>query len=454
MSGPLPTSARGVGTSERRVITALFADIAGSTAIVERMDPEDWTEIVSEAFARMNRAVERYEGTVARLMGDGLLAFFGAPIAHEDDPQRAIRCGLDMVQAIDELGATLRAKGASELRVRVGISTGPVVVGVVGTDAAHEYTAMGDAVNVASRMQSAARPGAVLITVDTYRFVAPLVDATDLGALELKGKTAAVRAYEIKAVRPGASVRGLAGIRAAMIGRDAQLTRLRDAYAVARAGQARIACVLGEPGIGKSRLLAELRAEVERGDDRARWVEARCLTYGRTVPYHLVLDLVRGLIGVSATTDEAEVREALRRASQELAGAQWAETYAYLGHLLSLELEPEMRARISSLEIEVVKRYGAGLVHLVRGRTADGPLVLVLEDLHWADVASATAMLQFLPLLADVPVLCVMTSRVDRDADGWRLISGARDLFGDALTEIRLEPLSTEDSRTLVSQLL
>src|SRR5919204_3803792 len=235
MSGPLPTSARPAGTSERRVITALFADIAGSTAMVERMDPEDWTEIVSEAFARMNRAVERYEGTVARLMGDGLLAFFGAPIAHEDDPQRAIRCGLDMVQAIDELGATLRAKGASELRVRVGISTGPVVVGVVGTDAAHEYTAMGDAVNVASRMQSAARPGAVLITVDTYRFVAPLVDATDLGALELKGKTAAVRAYEIKAVRPGASVRGLAGIRAAMIGRDAQLTRLRDAYAVARA---------------------------------------------------------------------------------------------------------------------------------------------------------------------------------------------------------------------------
>jgi predicted ATPase len=163
---------------------------------------------------------------------------------------------------------------------------------------------------------------------------------------------------------------------------------------------------------------------------------------------------VRGLIGVSATTDEAEVRETLRRASQELAGAQWAETYAYLGHLLSLELEPEMRARISSLEIEVVKRYVAGLVHLVRGRTADGPLVLVLEDLHWADPASVMAMLQFLPLLADVPVLSVMTSRIDRDADGWRLISGARDLFGDALTEIRLEPLSTEDSRTLVSQLL
>src|SRR5919197_1434018 len=252
MSGPLPTSARGVGTSERRVITALFADIAGSTAMVERMDPEDWTEIVSEAFARMNRAVERYEGTVARLMGDGLLAFFGAPIAHEDDPQRAIRCGLDMVQAIDELGATLRAKGASELRVRVGISTGPVVVGVVGTDAAHEYTAMGDAVNVAARMQATARPGSVLITSATHRFVSLLVEVVDVGLLELKGKSEAVHAYEITGMKAGVErTRGLQGLRSPMVGRDAQLARLLDAFGVARAGQGRVACVLGEPGMGK-----------------------------------------------------------------------------------------------------------------------------------------------------------------------------------------------------------
>src|SRR5919197_2444333 len=125
MSGPLPTSARGVGTSERRVITALFADIAGSTAIVERMDPEDWTEIVSEAFARMNRAVERYEGTVARLMGDGLLAFFGAPIAHEDDPERAVRAGLDMVRDVAAFGERVRSRIGQALRIRVGINTGP-----------------------------------------------------------------------------------------------------------------------------------------------------------------------------------------------------------------------------------------------------------------------------------------------------------------------------------------
>src|SRR5213596_3658736 len=140
--------ARGAGVSERRPITVLFADIAGSTSIAERLDPEDWTTLVGKAFQRMNRTIERYGGTIARLMGDGVLAFFGAPTAHEDDPERAVRCGLDMARAIDELGAAQRAKGASDLRVRVGINTGPVVVGMIGSDTANEYTAMGDAVNV------------------------------------------------------------------------------------------------------------------------------------------------------------------------------------------------------------------------------------------------------------------------------------------------------------------
>src|ERR1700745_3517407 len=169
--------ARGTGVSERRPITVLVVDIAGSTAIAERLDPEDWTTIVGEAFQRMNRTVERYGGTVARLMGDGVLAFFGAPTAHGDEPERAVRCGLDLVLAIDSLDATTHLSEADKLRVRVGINTGPVVVGIVGTETAFEYTAMGDTVNVAARMQASARPGSVLITAATHRFVRRLVEA-------------------------------------------------------------------------------------------------------------------------------------------------------------------------------------------------------------------------------------------------------------------------------------
>src|SRR5690242_17761870 len=226
-----PTPAAPAASSERRPITVLFADIAGSTAIAERMDPEDWTVLVGEAFRRMNSTIERYEGTIARLMGDGVLAFFGAPTAHEDDPERAVRCGLDMVREIDELSAAQKSPDAHSLRVRVGINSGPVVVGVVGTETANEYTAMGDTVNVAARMQGHARPGSVLVTAATHRFVSTLVEAVDVGMLELKGKADAVHAYEVTGFRANAvQRRGLVGMRGPMVGRDQQLARLEAVF--------------------------------------------------------------------------------------------------------------------------------------------------------------------------------------------------------------------------------
>ena len=442
-------------TSERRQITVLFADIANSTAIAEHMDPEDWTSIVGEAFGLMNRTIERYDGTVARLMGDGVLAFFGAPVAHEDDPERAVRCGLEMVRAIDDLGTKHRAQTGADLRVRVGINTGPVVVGVVGTEKAHEYTAMGDAVNIAARMQAHAAPGSVLITAATHRFLAPLLDARDVGLLELKGKTDAVQAFAVTGLKSGAvSARGLGGIRAPMIGRDDELARLRELFAVARAGQGRVASVLGEPGIGKTRLLGELRSEVARTDPKTRWLEGRCLSYGQALPYHLVVDLVRSLIGVQSAADEPETRAALERTLRDLLGEAWTDPYAYLGQLLSIQLEPDMQARLSALDLETVKRYVALLHTVLRAISTDAPVVLVLEDLHWADAASADVLLQLLPLISQLPILSVVVSRSDRDSQGWRLIAGARDLFGDALTEMRLSPLTSDQTRALVANLL
>lgn len=442
-------------SSERRPITVVFADIAGSTAIAERLDPEDWTSLVGEAFGCMNATIERYGGTIARLMGDGVLAFFGAPVAHEDDPERAVRCGLDMVHAIEELAASHRETAARDLHVRVGINTGQVVVGLVGTDTAHEYTAMGDAVNVAARMQGSARPGSVLITSATHRFVAPLVDAKDVGLLELKGKADAVHAFEVTGLKSDAvRTRGLQGVHAPMIGREAQLKRLATQFGVVRAGQGRVACVVGEPGIGKSRLLAELHEEVESLDATTRWIEGRCLSYGETVPYHLVADTVRSLIGAGAMNAEAQVADALQRSVRDLAADDWPEIYAYLGHLLSLHLPPEIQGRVSVLESETVKRYVSSLVVVLRAISARGPVVLVCDDVHWADAASVDVLLQLMTTVAASPILLILSSRPERQSAGWRLLAGARELFGDALTEIRLEPLSLEDSRTLVSNLL
>ncbi|MDP9264641.1 MAG: AAA family ATPase [Chloroflexota bacterium] len=441
--------------SERRPITALFADIVGSTSIVERMDPEDWTQVVNEAFDRMTRTIRHYEGTVARLMGDAVLAFFGAPVAHEDDPERAVRCALDMIRSIDELGVRVLRDHAVKFGIRAGISTGPVFVGQVGTDLAHEYTAMGDAVNVAARMQAAARPGTVLITAATHRFVANVVDAVDLGPLEVKGKTEAIRAYEVTGMKADrASARGLAWTQSPMVGRDEQLGGLRSVYAVVRAGQGRMVSILGEPGIGKSRLLAEFRAEAERSDPAPLWVEGRCLSIGRSLPYHLVLDLVRSLIGVGPGAGDSEIQGALERTLREALGDEWVDAYAYLAQLLSLSLEPEMAARVAGMEMETVKRYVASIHRLLQATTATRPVVLVCEDLHWADPSSVNVLAQLLPLANEMPLLCIATSRTDRTAPGWRLISEVRDIFGDALTELRLAPLSGEQSRELVANLL
>jgi predicted ATPase len=314
---------------------------------------------------------------------------------------------------------------------------------------------MGDTVNVAARMQANARPGTVLVTAATHRFVSPLVNAVDVGLLELKGKSEAVQAYEITGVKAGVvRTRGLVGLRSPMIGRDAQLGRLEQVFEVAAAGQGRVASILGEPGMGKSRLLAELRERVERSDAGTRWIEGRCLSYGETIPYHLVAELVRSLIGVPSSAEEPQVAEALRVSLQDLLGAEWPETYAYLGHLLSIHLEADMQTRVSILETETVKRYVASVALVLRAVSSRGPIVFVCDDVHWADAASVDTLLQVLSSVAGLPVLAILSSRLERSAAGWRLVAGARDVFGDALTEIRLEPLSLDDSRELVSNLL
>src|SRR5687767_8430970 len=259
-------------TGERKPVTALFADVVGSTALAERMDPEDWTAVINEAFDLMSKAVFRYEGTIAQLQGDAMLAFFGAPVAHEDDPDRAIRAAIDMITNVDEFARQLKQERGIEFRIRAGINTGPVIVGNVGSDLRYEYTALGDAVNVASRVQTSAEPGTVFVSANTQRFVTDAFDFEDLGQVELRGKSEPVQLYRVIGLRaePGRR-RGLeaVGLSSPLVGRSTELETLKGLFEISRAGRGRLALVIGEPGIGKSRLLAELRAAATASD--AQW---------------------------------------------------------------------------------------------------------------------------------------------------------------------------------------
>ncbi|NJD27355.1 MAG: hypothetical protein FIA92_03565 [Chloroflexi bacterium] len=450
-------------TGERKPVTALFVDVVGSTALAEQMDPEDWTAMINEAFDLMSRAVFRYEGTIAQLQGDAMLAFFGAPVAHEDDPDRAILAALDMLESTAEFARQLKAVHGIDFRLRIGINTGPVVVGNVGSDLRYEYTALGDAVNVAARMQTAAQPGTILVTEATRRLTGDGFEAEDLGAIEVKGKSEPVHAFRLlgRTASP-ARKRGLAtvGLDSPMVGREEPLRRLEAAFAVVGAGRGRIGFVVGEPGIGKSRLLAELRARVtaERDDGHpATWIEGRCVSYGRNLPYHLLIEIARSTLDLPFTASGAEGRAALDRAVAEILASDPSEvtdTAAYLAHLLSLPLSAS-EAEIENLEAETVQhRYVAATHRLLRGLSARGPVVLVCEDLHWADQASVEVAGLLMPLATQLRVLVIGALRAETDSPGWSLVSQARETHGEALIDIRLDPLSPADSRTLVANLL
>jgi class 3 adenylate cyclase len=447
-------------TGERKPVTALFADVVGSTSLAEQMDPEDWTQIINEAFDLMSQAVFRYEGTIAQLQGDALLAFFGAPVAHEDDPERAVRAALDMVASVDEFAGQLKRSHGIEFRIRAGINSGPVIVGNVGSDLRYEYTALGDAVNIAARMQTAAEPGTVLITSDTLRLATGAFEVEDLGEIEVKGKAERVHAYRVvsTALTPH-SRRGLGGmgLDSPMVGRDTQLAELVGLWQVVLAGRGRVAFVIGEPGIGKSRLLAELRRSIVDGtpaDSKPRWVECRCISYGQSLPYHLLLDLVRALLELPMAEGGATSRARFDERLRAILGEQADDVSAYLAHLLGLPLTPDEVDRTRLDPDALQQRYAASTHRLTRALSAEDPMVLVAEDVHWADPASVAVFQMLLPLIAQQRVLAIAALRRDTEAPGWGLVAEARQRFGQALTEITLEQLNDSDSRALVANLL
>src|SRR5919199_2599620 len=270
---------------ERKYVTVLFADVVGSTGLGERLDPEQFAEIMNGAFAFLNASVTKYGGTVARLMGDAVLAFFGAPLTHEDDAERAVRAGLEIQVAAKEYGQTIKANYGLDFNVRVGINTGLAVLAVVGDEIKTEYTAMGDTTNLAARLQSAALPGTVLISAETYHLVKNLFDFNPRGAIEVKGKSAPIETYEVLAPKavPG-KVRGLEGVTSPLVGRAAEFQLLREKLEDVRQGRGSLVAIIGEAGLGKSRLLAEVR-KLATADSRSpvAWLEGRALSYEQAV---------------------------------------------------------------------------------------------------------------------------------------------------------------------------
>ena len=446
---------------ERKVVTAVFADLVGSTSLAERLDPEDVRLVVGEAIARIVRCVEDFGGTVKDLAGDGVLALFGAPVSHEDDPERAIRAGLRIARDVAAYGSEVeRAWGVSGLAVRVGATSGPVVVGALGAGSRVELAAFGDTVNTAARLQGAAEPGTVLVGERTMRMVEPLFAWDGPRDLELKGKAQPVRAWTATGARSGHGRVSRFGGTAPLVGRRRELQVVDELIGGVVAGTGGILFLSGEAGIGKSRLLAEIRERFEaaapaHAGHPGLWLEGRCVSYGESLPYWPFRDLVRDWVGAGIDDPELRVRVALRRNVERLFGDRWEEIYPYLGALLGLSLEPEAAARLTPLSPEALQYRTFEVVGtLLRRLAEDRPAVVSIEDLHWADPTSVQLVERLLPLAEDSAILLAITQRTERDHPSWRVKELAARELPHRTRDLALEGLGGSAERELLGALV
>lgn len=432
---------------ERRIVTVLFCDVQGSTTLAEQLDPEEWAEIMNGAFERLIAPVYRYEGTLARLMGDGILAFFGAPIAHEDDPRRAVLAGLDIIRDIAPYREQIqRVRGQDfDFGVRVGINTGLVVVGEVGSDLRVEYTAMGDAVNIAARMEQTALVGTVQVASSTFRLVGALFDAEPLGGVEVKGKSQPVEAYRVLGARPGAQpVRGIQGLQSPLVGRERELATLLACVEEMRAGRGRIVSLVGEAGLGKSRLVAELRKSV-LGEPLV-WLEGRSFSYQTSLPYASFKALFSDHFDLATRTaadQYAQLKTELGPGAPLLASLlglaiapEDAEAIRYLQ-------PPQLRAAIFQTVEEWLNRLGQ-----------TQRVVLVIDDLHWADPSSLALVEHLATAVERLGLLLMVLFRPDRSEPSWQFHEAAARAHPQTYVSVHLTALDGDQARTLVGNLL
>jgi adenylate cyclase len=393
---------------ERKQVTVLFADVAGFTALSTRLDPEELHGVMDGCFRYVMEAVHRYEGTVNQFTGDGVMALFGAPIAHEDHAARAVAASLGIQKALAAYGAELRRTRAVEFGLRIGLNTGPVVVGKIGDDLRMDYTAQGETVNLAARLQQAGSPGTVLVSETTARLVRRAFLTEDRGEIALKGIDHAVRVYAVTGERRRQSrfdallERGLT----TFVGRERELAFLEDCLARARDGRGQAVSLVGEAGVGKSRLAYELVRRAESAGVEVR--KAECLPHGEAAPFRAVVELLHAILRLDENEAVGPRTESLQAAVAELDPTlTWAVPYAKL--LLALpapELEAEGldQAQRKQRTLEAVK----GLVL----RSGDErPQLLLVEDLQWIDRSSEEALHALAGALADRRLLLLCTYR-------------------------------------------
>ena len=408
----------------------------------EKLDPEEVHFIMERYLDLLLEQVHRYEGTINQFLGDGIMALFGAPIAHEDHAQRAVLAALDIQRALQGYQRELAQKNGINFRVRTGLNTGLVVVGAISDNLKMEYTAVGDTVNVAARMLSLSQPGQVIIAEDTYKLTSNYLVTQPLGEQTVKGKSQPVKAFEVvraREFRTRIDVELERGF-SPMIGRERELALLRERFDEAKAGNGQVVFEIGEPGVGKSRLLFEFRRLL--GEESFLWLTGRCISFGSQIAYLPATDILKRYLRIEDGDEEAAVIAKTEQGITVL-GDELHSEVPYLKQLLSVNPGDESAAKMDP-QVRRMKTFEA-LRALIWKLAQLQPLVVVIEDLHWIDKASEDLLLYLADSCAAARVLFILTHR-----------PGYKNPFGDRSYTTRqvLNRLSDQESIRLAEGML
>ena len=439
---------------ERKHVTVMFCDMEGFTPLVEKLGPEAAYEIMDQIYEILIREVNDFEGTVNELTGDGIMALFGAPIALEEAPQRALWSAHSIHREIAKFNEI--KNGIGPIRMRIGVHSGPVVVGTLGNDLRIEFKAVGDTVNLASRMESMAEPGATYVTEEIFRLTRRLFRFKAIGKKAVKGKKTAVKVYKLLSARENIYRHRLGSERmiySEMVGRSGELDQLVLQVTKLKKGAGSIVNIIGEAGVGKSRLVAELKKH--RVVKQVTLFEGRAISMGRNLSFHPIIDLLKQWTRIRGRDTETAAEKKLEAAIRSLFPEKFGELHPFIATLMGLKLSEKYKDRIKGIEGEALEKLILKNVRELLTRATElTPLVVVIDDLHWADTSSIELLESLYRLAETRRILWINLFRPGDGDTAHRIVDVIKEKLSDHYIELVLEPLDESLSERLIANML
>ncbi len=440
---------------ERKQVTVLFCDMVNSTDLAQRLGADGMHRLLNAVFELALAEVHRVEGTINQFLGDGFMALFGAPVAHEDHVRRALLCALAIRQRLRE-AAQGESSALLDVQVRMGLNTGMVVVGTIGDNLRMDYTAVGDTTHVAARLQQLAQPGQILVNEGVFAMGRAYFEFAEMGRRSLKGIREPASVFDLVKARPRAENVSRArrlGIGSPLVGRDQDLAALQTVLDELARGMGGTLILSGEPGAGKSRLLAEVRRRSPQAG--IRWLEGRAVSYGRSLSYLPFIEILKDTFDIADDDSEEDTWHKLQQGVVSLFGDRAPEVLPYLAPLLALHLPAELEERVKYLDGPGLRRQVfLCMRQLFEQLARRQPVVMLLEDWHWADQSSIDLAEHLLPLTDGTALLALFATRPDPGGPNARVRQFASSEAGRRMQEIVLAPLGERHSTELVANLI